>query len=104
VKILYFKNVPVNWSCDHFRELILTILKNIQIVRIYKRDNYAFVHFYDRIGAEMALKILESGMAQQILRLCHWGDICQNNKPNRSKSDVSLQCRSFCSFTVNGSK
>ncbi|RZC32740.1 APOBEC1 complementation factor-like [Asbolus verrucosus] len=60
VKILYFRNVPVSWSPDRFKSFANRILKNIVIERIYKKDNYAFVHFFTRNAAEMAMKMLES--------------------------------------------
>ncbi|XP_044270554.1 probable RNA-binding protein 46 [Tribolium madens] len=60
VKILYMKNVPNFWTLERLKNYISKIIGNIFVVRIYKKDNYAFIHFDDRSSAEKALRTFKS--------------------------------------------
>lgn len=63
VKILFLQNLPIAWTPYRFKNFVGTILRGLYIERVYKKDNYAFIHFYDRRSAESAL---------EILRLCEY--------------------------------
>ncbi|XP_044270558.1 APOBEC1 complementation factor-like [Tribolium madens] len=60
IKILMFRNVPIECSQSVFRKFIYNRLHTATIQRIYKKHSYAFVHFQSREAAEIAIKKLRS--------------------------------------------
>lgn len=59
VKVLYVRNFLIGTTTDAIKDLFENAINN-KIERVKKIYDYAFVHFYERDHAELAMKKLQS--------------------------------------------
>ncbi|XP_056631486.1 probable RNA-binding protein 46 [Diorhabda sublineata] len=58
VTILYLSNLPPNFNANEIRACICIKINPQIVLKVYKKHNYAFVHFINRGAAEYAYKRL----------------------------------------------
>ncbi|KAI4454246.1 heterogeneous nuclear ribonucleoprotein [Holotrichia oblita] len=59
VKILFIRNIKVTMPEESFELLIKDSIGNIQLEKVYKFKDYAFIHFLTRNDAQHALELLQ---------------------------------------------
>lgn len=53
------RNLSVKWDAYSIANVVTMLVRSSCIEKVYKFKDYAFIHFYERADAEVALSLLK---------------------------------------------
>nr|CAH7725393.1 unnamed protein product [Callosobruchus chinensis] len=93
VTALYINNLPLKYTCNDVHSLVCSMVGDI-VTKVYKNNNFAFVHFLNRPTAEFAIGRIKGLVLANREVDVEWARPKEYSRKYRMNSEPNNFCRS----------